>query len=214
MTDYYPVIARCVADLEENIAVRHEFYWLARAELAVQLCGVNSSLTQSEMMCERLALDEAIRKVEAECLPSVEAQCLDPAQTNPPTPKADAAGHQITRGFANIRLCSDTRLVTQGQQRQPSAAISPESPSTSMSPTLVFKFAGALVVIALAVTLYWQGHRFTALLPTSPATQTSQAVKSSPTITYYVGQLGELVSRAAERTRNSRVPDRLILPSN
>jgi hypothetical protein len=207
MTDYYPMIARRVVDLQGSIAARHEFYWLARAELAVQLCGLNPSLTQSEMMCERLALDEAIRKVEAECLQSVEAQCLNPAQTSPPTPKSGAAGHQSTRGFADIRLCSDMRPVTQGQQRQRGTAISPESPSTSTSP-LIFKFAGALVVIASAVTLYWQGHRFTALLPTSPATQTPQAVKSSPTITYYVGQLGELASTATRKL------DRLVLPSN
>ena len=36
MTDYYPVIARCVADLEPNPAARSEFYWLARTELDVQ----------------------------------------------------------------------------------------------------------------------------------------------------------------------------------
>jgi hypothetical protein len=207
MTDYYPVIARCVVDLEESITVRHEFYWLARAELAVQLCGLNPSLTQSEMMRERLALDEAIRKVEAECLRSVEAQCLNPTQTSQPTPKSGAAGHQTTRGFADIRLCSNMRLVTQGQQRQRSAAISAESPSISTSP-LIFKFAEALVVIALAVTIYWQGQRFTALLQTSPATQTSQVVKSSPTITYYAGQLGELASTATRKL------DRLVLPSN
>ena len=209
MTDYYPVIARCVADLEESIAARHEFYWLARAELAVQLCGSNPSLTQSEMMCERAALNEAIRKVEAQCMRSVEAQCLNPVRPSPLTPEPDAACHQSTSDFADIRLSSDMRLVTQGQERQPSAAISPESTSP-----LIPKFAGALVVIALAVTLYWQGHHIASLFATSPTTLSHQAVKSSPIVTYYVGQLGELVSHAAERAKNNRVPDRLLLPSN
>jgi hypothetical protein len=196
MPDYYPMVARCVADLEENTAIRHEFYWLARAELAVELCGLNPRLTQSEIARERLALDEAIRKVEAACLRS---------QASPPTPKPDSAGHESTRGFSDIHLCSDMRLVTQGQQRQPSGTVNPESLSTSTAP-LILKFAGALVVIAWAVTLYWQGHRFTAPVGTGPTTPSHQAVKSSPTLTYYVGQLGELASVATRRL------DRLVLP--
>src|SRR5260370_33339299 len=96
MTDYYPVIARCVADLEENIAVRHEFYWLARAELAGELCGLNSSLTPAGKMGERLGLDGAIRTVEAGVLSFDQAQGLGSGQTEPPRPQAAAGRQSIT----------------------------------------------------------------------------------------------------------------------
>ncbi len=66
VADYYPVMARCVADVERNTAARHEFYLLARTELEIQLCGFDPALTPADMMRERLALDEAIRRVEKE----------------------------------------------------------------------------------------------------------------------------------------------------
>jgi hypothetical protein len=232
MTNYYPMIARCVADLKENIAARHEFYWLARAELAVQLCGLDPPLTQSEMMCEHLALDEAISKVDAECLPSVEVQCLNPAQAleedlqrgsgvlvsvpnlriQPPDMRAQVSMHgREMLEFVNIRLTPGMSLVKQG--RHSSDTITCELASTLTRP-LIAKFAGVLLVIALALTLYWQGQRFTTLFVKNHATQVHETVKSSSKMNYYVGQLGELASTAARQTRSSRGPDRLILPTN
>ncbi len=116
MTDYYPMIARCVADLEENAAVRHEFYWLARAELAVQLSGLDPPITQSEITCERLALDEAIRKVEAERrkveaerFPSTEAQRLDPIRARPSTPNRPRDQRKIdSRQAPTTFVCAQT----------------------------------------------------------------------------------------------------------
>src|SRR6266851_10216686 len=87
MTDYYRVIARGIADLDTSSPdSRREFYWRARAELELQLCGLDPPLKQSEMIRERLALDEAIRKIEAEaeCLPRVDAP--DTAPTRPVGP--------------------------------------------------------------------------------------------------------------------------------
>ena len=69
MTDYYQVIAHGIGGLDKNSPdSRREFYWLARTELEVQLCGLDPPLTHSEIVRERLALDEAIRKLEAEHL--------------------------------------------------------------------------------------------------------------------------------------------------
>jgi hypothetical protein len=84
MTDYYRVIARGIAGLDKSSPdSRREFYLRASAELELQLCGFDPPLTQSEMMRERLALDEAIRKIEAEAerLPQVDAP--DTVQTRP-----------------------------------------------------------------------------------------------------------------------------------
>ena len=67
MTDYYPVIARCLEELgQKDRLTRHELYWLARAELEVQLSSLDPPASRSEILCERAALDQAIRKIEAE----------------------------------------------------------------------------------------------------------------------------------------------------
>src|SRR5262249_51248086 len=67
MADYYPLIARAVAGLERNTGdARRALYERARTALVAQLRGVTPALTESDVTRERLALEEAIRKVEAE----------------------------------------------------------------------------------------------------------------------------------------------------
>src|SRR5262249_25683498 len=67
MTDYYPLIARSVAGLDKNTGdQRRALYERARTALVAQLRGLNPPLTESEITRERLALEESIRKVEAE----------------------------------------------------------------------------------------------------------------------------------------------------
>src|SRR5262245_13969445 len=67
MADYYPLIARAVAGLERNTGDgRRALYERARSALVAQLRGVTPSLSESDVTRERLALEEAIRKVEAE----------------------------------------------------------------------------------------------------------------------------------------------------
>ena len=67
MADYYPLIARAVAGLERNTGdARRALYERARTALVAQLRGVTPALSESDVTRERLALEEAIRKVEAE----------------------------------------------------------------------------------------------------------------------------------------------------
>src|SRR5436853_7785135 len=67
MADYYPLIARAVAGLDKNTGEnRRALYERARTALVAQLRGVQPALEESEITRERLALEEAIRKVEAE----------------------------------------------------------------------------------------------------------------------------------------------------
>jgi hypothetical protein len=67
MADYYPLIARAVAGLERNTGdARRALYERARTALVAQLRGVTPALGESDVTRERLALEEAIRKVEAE----------------------------------------------------------------------------------------------------------------------------------------------------
>lgn len=68
MADYYPLIARAIAGLDPNAPgeQRRALYERARAALIAQLRGVQPPLTESEITRERLALEEAVRKVESE----------------------------------------------------------------------------------------------------------------------------------------------------
>lgn len=69
MADYHPLIARAVAGLEKSTGeARRQLYERARTALLAQLRGVTPSLDEAEITRERLALEEAIRKVEAEAV--------------------------------------------------------------------------------------------------------------------------------------------------
>lgn len=67
MADYYPLIARAIAGLEKNTGEeRRALYERARKALVTQLRGVVPALSEADITRERLALEESIRKVEAE----------------------------------------------------------------------------------------------------------------------------------------------------
>jgi hypothetical protein len=67
MADYYPLIARAISSLDKNTGEnRRALYDRARAALVSQLRGVQPALDETEITRERLALEESIRKVEAE----------------------------------------------------------------------------------------------------------------------------------------------------
>ena len=85
MADYYPLISRAVAGLEKNNGEnRRALYERARAALLAQLRGVTPPLNESDITRERLALEESIRKVEAESARQfVEASRQSRAAENP-----------------------------------------------------------------------------------------------------------------------------------
>jgi hypothetical protein len=67
MADYYPLIARAVNGLEQNTGEnRRVLYERARTALVTQLRGADPPLDESDITTERLGLEEAIRRVEAE----------------------------------------------------------------------------------------------------------------------------------------------------
>ncbi len=67
MADYYPLVFRAVAGLDKNTGEnRRALYERARTALVAQLRSVEPALNESDITRERLALEESIRKVEAE----------------------------------------------------------------------------------------------------------------------------------------------------
>src|SRR5579885_3569585 len=69
MADYYPLIAKAVAGLDKSTGeTRRALYDRARTALLAQLRDVVPALSEPDITRERLALEEAIRKVEAEAV--------------------------------------------------------------------------------------------------------------------------------------------------
>jgi hypothetical protein len=69
LADYYALIAYAAATLDKNTAAsRRLLYERARASLVTQMRKLDPPLTESEIRREQFALEEAIRKLEAEKL--------------------------------------------------------------------------------------------------------------------------------------------------
>jgi hypothetical protein len=67
MADYYPLVLRAVSGLDNSTGeIRRALYERARTALVNQLRNADPPLDESEITRERLALEEAIRRVEAE----------------------------------------------------------------------------------------------------------------------------------------------------
>jgi len=89
MADYYPLIARAVAGLDKNTGEnRRALYERARAALVAQLRGVDPPLEETEVTRERLALEESIRKVEAEAARRARTEVQSQPAPPPPSPAA------------------------------------------------------------------------------------------------------------------------------
>src|ERR1700731_1765517 len=69
MTDYYPVIARRIADLKDNSAEsRRALYERVETVLIEQLRELDPPLAEPEILRERLSLEDAVRRVEADAV--------------------------------------------------------------------------------------------------------------------------------------------------
>jgi hypothetical protein len=87
MADYLPLIAKAIAGLEKNTGeARRALYDRARTALVAQLRGMNPPLSEADITRERLALEEAIRKVESEAARQVRSDLTRPPPAAPPPP--------------------------------------------------------------------------------------------------------------------------------
>jgi hypothetical protein len=111
MADYQPLIQRAIAGLDRNTGeARRALYERARTALVAQLRGVKPPLQEAEITRERLALEEAIRKVEAEAA----------RRTRADAPAAPAAPAQSAPRFPNAAPATPNRPA-----RPPAAAAPP-----------------------------------------------------------------------------------------
>src|SRR5689334_6096927 len=97
MADYHPLITRAVEGLSNSTAeARRTLYERARAALVAQLRGIDPPLSEAEITRERLALEDAIRKVEAESVRKARAEPRTPV----PPRAINAGSRQSIAGAA------------------------------------------------------------------------------------------------------------------
>jgi hypothetical protein len=120
MADYYPLIARAIAGLDPSAPgeSRRALYERARAALIQQLRSVDPPLSESEITRERLALEEAVRKVESEA-----AQRARDARGGGNT--ATSARDSFRR--ANVRPPAESGAAPAGSAVRPRAPAPPPS---------------------------------------------------------------------------------------
>src|SRR6202166_2692721 len=97
MTDYQPLIARAIEGLGKSTGeARRALYERARSALVTQLRSVEPPLSESEITRERLSLEEAFRKVEADAARKARMEArteprFEPRPLRPPSRPAPAA---------------------------------------------------------------------------------------------------------------------------
>jgi hypothetical protein len=95
MADYHPLIARAVEGLGTSTGeARRGLYERARAALVAQLRAIEPALSEADITRERLALEDAIRKVEAESVRKARSEprpAAPPLRPPPPAARPQAA---------------------------------------------------------------------------------------------------------------------------
>ena len=110
MTDYHPLIARAVEGLDRSTGeARRALYERARNALVAQLRSNQPALLEAHITKERLALEEAIRKVEAEAARKSRTEAR--AEQRPATPRATTpeGAPQVRRASAAPRRDANLR---------------------------------------------------------------------------------------------------------
>lgn len=103
MTDYFPLIARAVDGLDTNTGeARRALYERARNALVTQLRSVEPALPETDITKERLALEDAIRKVEADAARKSRVEAREP-RAAPPPPQRDRPISPADVGRSDVR---------------------------------------------------------------------------------------------------------------
>jgi hypothetical protein len=144
MADYTPLIARAVEGLDHNTGEnRRELYDRARKALSAQLRGIEPPLEEAEITRERLALEEAIRTVEAD---AVRRHREDEVEQPPVAPPSRSLTDHALAGFretvaeaeglgeaaAQANKSARSIYPADGEQRH---AQQPSTPDESAAPT-------------------------------------------------------------------------------
>lgn len=154
MTDYRPLLARAIANLDPNTGEgRRAVYDRARTALVNQLRGMNPPLAEAEITRQRLALEESIRKVESEATsgsapqqrgerpPRPEApprneppQRPAPQSRTAPPPRGREAAYEQPEEFPDEAPPRDPRAMRGNGRPDPRDADQQQRPESSLRP--------------------------------------------------------------------------------
>ncbi len=197
MTDYQPLIARAVDGLAKNSGeARRALYERARTALVAQLRAVEPALSESDITKERLALEEAIRKVESDAARKALAE-----------PRAAAPAARSSGGENRSRLSGD---FAEKPRRDRSAASVTEFSGEAAAETQRAASAQPLKLTDEAETeAAAPAAKLTARsrilqARTSAATLGQEAVKGFRNVMHDVDGLGAATARAAQKARETR----------
>lgn len=127
MADYYPLLARAVSSLPQNTAeARKAVFDRARTALLRQLRGVDPPLPEGEITRERLALEEAIRRIEAEYAPQDNVK-PEPAAPEAPADAAPPAAPEATDEAASAAAVDGPPEAPAAESLSEAAASAPEA---------------------------------------------------------------------------------------
>jgi hypothetical protein len=124
MADYHPLITRAVEGLANSTAeARRTLYERARAALVAQLRGIDPPLSEAEITRERLALEDAIRKVEAESVRKARSE---------PRPAAPHSIQTTTRPYGGSTPSLSSSPALRDRAGGSPASASPARPETRL----------------------------------------------------------------------------------
>ena len=165
MADFYPILARAVAGLPDTSAAsRQAIYERARAALVAQLRSLDPPLGEAEIMRERLALDEAVARIEADyddtpqpppaAVPVFEEPPLPEPAALPPRPHASARAEP--EPLPDDRFDEVRSDAAESQPARPRIAPPREKRVKPVHlRTAVVAGGVAIAVAAIAVTAYY-----------------------------------------------------------
>jgi hypothetical protein len=132
MTDYLPLLSRAVTGLERNTAeARRSVYDRARQALLKQLRSMNPPLAESEITRERLALEEAIRRIETQTVRPPERAVPPPSPSAAPRAPVPTA-QELAQEFSlpgNPAPPPPPALPTARREARPAPATPPAAPA-------------------------------------------------------------------------------------
>lgn len=194
MADYHPLIARAVEGLENSTGeARRGLYERARAALVSQLRSIEPPLSEADITRERLALEDAIRKVEAESVRKARAErAAPPPRSAPPLkpPVPPAAPLAPRRERPGLSTMPST----------PRAETAPPAPSRPEPPPLRMQSEA----VADEATPAAPGSARARLLNARTSPVSREGLKSFRDVVNEVDDLGAASARSAQSARDTR----------
>jgi hypothetical protein len=194
MADYYPLISRALDGLSDKTPdMRRAVYERARGALMAQLQSLDPPLPAAEITRERLALDEAIDRIEAEYAlgeASLSAAGAEPHAAEPHAPPARMRAEPQGGGFPEDEYGGTLEDEVPPPRERPRIDTVPRARADAGRGRMMVLAAVIVAVVALIGVAAW-------LLRVQPA-ELEQAAQDAP-------KAGNEASKAPERV-NDRLP--------